>query len=96
MLKVFLVVALLVGVSCRNCIASDQPNLVVILADDLGLGDISFHVRTILKKKPLVETSTLDSLASQSLWFTDGHSATAFCAPSRYAIMSGNGLPWKS
>lgn len=99
MLKVFLVVALLVGVSCRNCIASDQPNLVVILADDLGLGDISFHVRTILKKKPLVETSTLDSLASQSLWFTDGHSATALCAPSRYAIMSGNNnyrsyAPW--
>ena len=67
-----------------------QPNIVVIMADDLGLGDISFHVRSIQNKVPIVETPTLDELASKSLWFTDGHSATALCAPTRYAVMSGN------
>ncbi len=76
-----------------------RPNVVLILADDLGLGDISFHVRTIQKKEPIVETPTLDALAQQSLWFTDGHSATALCSPTRYCIMSGNNnyrshAPW--
>ena len=76
-----------------------QPNIVVVMADDLGLGDISFHVRSIQNKVPIVETPTLDELASKSLWFTDGHSATALCAPTRYAVMSGNNnyrsyAPW--
>ena len=75
------------------------PNIVVIMADDLGLGDISFHVRSIQNKVPVVETPAIDELASHSLWFTDGHSATALCAPTRYAVMSGNNnyrsyAPW--
>ncbi|MEM6365375.1 MAG: arylsulfatase [Planctomycetota bacterium] len=70
--------------------AKDRPNIVVIMADDLGLGDISFHVRTIQNKEPIVETANLDALAARSLWFTDGHSATSLCAPTRYAVMSGN------
>lgn len=70
--------------------ASDRPNVIVIMADDLGLGDLSFHTREILKTEPLYETPTFDALAKQSLWFTDGHSATALCAPTRYAVMSGN------
>lgn len=67
-----------------------SPNIVFIMADDLGLGDVSFHARNILKKKPLFETPVIDSLAKQGLWFTDGHSATSLCAPTRYAVMSGN------
>lgn len=67
-----------------------SPNIVFILADDLGLGDVSFHARNIQKKEPLVETPAIDALAAQSLWFTDGHSATSLCAPTRYAVMSGN------
>lgn len=71
-------------------VANDNPNIVLIMADDLGLGDVSFHARNIEKQEPLFETPTLDSLAGQGLWFTDGHSATALCAPTRYAVMSGN------
>ena len=41
-----------------------HPNIVVIMADDLGLGDISFHVRSIQQEAPVVETPTLDDLAS--------------------------------
>ncbi|MGJ8641009.1 MAG: sulfatase family protein [Opitutaceae bacterium] len=70
--------------------ASEKPNIVFIMADDLGLGDVSFHARKILKKQPLFETPNIDALAEQGLWFTDGHSATALCAPTRYAVMSGN------
>ncbi len=70
--------------------AGPRPNIVFILADDLGLGDVSHHVRTFQEREPVVETPTLDALARQGLWFTDGHSATALCAPTRYAVMSGN------
>ena len=70
--------------------AAEKPNIVFILADDLGLGDVSYHARHIQKKEPLFETPNIDALAESGLWFTDGHSATALCAPTRYAVMSGN------
>lgn len=70
--------------------ADRRPNIVFIMADDLGLGDVSHHVRVFQKKEPLVETPTIDALAELGMWFTDGHSATALCAPTRYAVMSGN------
>ncbi|TWT81550.1 Arylsulfatase [Planctomycetes bacterium CA13] len=86
LLPILLFAVLLVG----SVGAAEKPNIVFILADDLGLGDVSFHARNILRKEPLFETPTIDALASQGLWFTDGHSATALCAPTRYAVMSGN------
>ncbi len=79
--------------------AADQPNIVFIMADDLGLGDVSHHVRTQMKKEPLFETPAIDSLAKDGLWFTDGHSSTSLCSPTRYCVMSGNNnyrsyAPW--
>jgi arylsulfatase A-like enzyme len=79
--------------------AAEQPNIVVIMADDVGLGDISHHVRTVMEKEPAFETPAIDSLARDGMWFTDGHSATALCSPTRYSVMSGNGnyrsqAPW--
>lgn len=73
-----------------SLVADERPNIVFILADDVGLGDVSFHARNIQKKEPFVDTPTIDALAAQGLWFTDGHSSTALCAPTRYATMSGN------
>ncbi len=69
---------------------ASKPNIVFILADDLGLGDVSFYAKNIRQTKPFVDTPNIDALAEQGLWFTDGHSATALCAPTRYAVMSGN------
>ena len=66
------------------------PNVVLIMADDVGLGDISYHVRNIMELEPAFETPSIDSLARQGMWFTDGHSATALCSPTRYCVMSGN------
>lgn len=60
------------------------------MADDIGLGDVSFHARHVQQKEPLVETPAIDALAAESFWFTDGHCSTALCAPTRYAVMSGN------
>ena len=101
MLEVFWVLYLVVvmAIGGSTAIAQEYPNIVVVLADDLGLGDISHYVRNIQKKPVVVETPAIDALAARSLWFLDGHSATALCAPTRYAVMSGNNnyrsyAPW--
>ena len=63
--------------------ASDKPNIVLIFADDLGYGDLSCYGATKLK------TPHIDRLASQGRMFTDAHSASAVCTPSRYALVTG-------
>ncbi len=104
-MKQLLLAVLTLGVmqaSAINVAGADQPkrpNIVVIMADDLGLGDVSHHVRVHQKKAPIIETPAIDALARQSLWFTDGHSATSLCSPTRYCMMSGNNnyrsnAPW--
>ena len=60
-----------------------KPNVVVIFADDLGYGDLSCYGATKLK------TPNIDRLAEQGRRFTDAHSASAVCTPSRYALMTG-------
>jgi arylsulfatase A-like enzyme len=60
-----------------------RPNIVVILADDIGYGDLSCYGAT------KVRTPHLDKLASQGMRFTDAHSAAAVCTPTRYALLTG-------
>lgn len=60
-----------------------QPNIVVIMADDAGYGDISSYGATAIK------TPHVDRLTREGLRFTDGHAAAATCTPSRYALLTG-------
>jgi len=60
-----------------------RPNIVFILADDLGYGDLSCY--GALK----VETPKMDSLARDGILFTDAHAPTAVCTPSRYSVLTG-------
>lgn len=53
----------------------DVPNIVLILADDVGYGDLSCYGATRVK------TPNLDALATAGLRFTDGHSASGTCTP---------------
>ncbi|WP_110354861.1 arylsulfatase [Arenibacter sp. ARW7G5Y1] len=63
--------------------AQDNPNVVYILVDDLGYGDIGCYGATKVK------TPNIDKLASEGKIFTDAHSASAVCTPSRYALITG-------
>ncbi len=60
-----------------------KPNIVFILADDPGYGDLSCYGAT------LVNTSHLDRLARQGCRFTDAHSPASTCTPTRYALLTG-------
>jgi arylsulfatase A len=62
-----------------------KPNIVVILADDLGYGDVQCYNR----ERGKIPTPNLDKLAAQGMRFTDGHSSSAVCTPSRYSILTG-------
>ncbi|MEO0795257.1 MAG: sulfatase-like hydrolase/transferase [Verrucomicrobiota bacterium] len=74
---------------CASALAM-KPNIVVIVADDLGLGDIGRQHLERTGNAPLAPTPTLDTLADEGMWFNDAHSPASLCAPSRYAFMSGN------
>ena len=61
-----------------------QPNIIVILADDLGYGDLGCY-----NTESKVPTPNLDRLARTGMRFTDAHSASTVCTPSRYSLMTG-------
>jgi len=68
----------------------DLPNIIIILADDMGYGDVSF-----LNKYSKINTPNLDKLCSEGKVFTDAHSTAAVCSPSRYSLLTGR-YNWRS
>ncbi|MEC5127012.1 arylsulfatase [Verrucomicrobiales bacterium BCK34] len=72
----------LLGVSARAETES-PPNVVLIFADDLGYGDLGCYGATKVK------TPNIDKLATEGRKFTDAHSASAVCTPSRYGLLTG-------
>jgi arylsulfatase A-like enzyme len=67
-----------------------RPNIIIILADDLGYGDVqSFNPQS------KIPTPNLDKLARQGVRFTDAHSPSSVCTPTRYGLLTGR-YPWRS
>ena len=83
-----LAIALLAAVGSTAPLLADTPpappNMVFILADDMGYGDVRAY-----NAKSKVPTPHLDKLASQGMRFTDAHSPSAVCTPTRYATLTG-------
>jgi arylsulfatase A len=71
-------------------LAADKPNIVFILADDLGSGDLSCY-----NKDSKIPTPHLDSLAAEGIRFTDAHSNSSVCTPTRYGVLTGR-YCWRS
>ncbi|MEO0448457.1 MAG: sulfatase-like hydrolase/transferase, partial [Verrucomicrobiota bacterium] len=61
-----------------------QPHILLIYADDLGYGDLS-----IQNPNSKIPTPHLDQLAREGMRFTDAHSSSGICTPSRYALLTG-------
>lgn len=70
--------------------ASRQPNIVIILADDLGYGDLRSY-----NADSRIPTLHLDRLAAQGMRFTDAHSPSALCTPTRYGLLTGR-YAWRT
>ena len=64
--------------------ASRFPNILFILADDLGYGDVACY-----NPESKVPTPHMDRLAKEGLLFTDAHSPSTVCTPTRYSILTG-------
>ena len=78
------ILAILLSVCCLEVAAAEpKPNILLIVADDLGYRDLGCYGATKVK------TPRIDKLAGESVRFTDAHSICATCMPSRYAILSG-------
>jgi len=63
---------------------SDRPNVVIILADDLGYGDPQCY-----NAESKIPTPNIDRLAAQGLRFTDAHTPSSVCTPTRYTLLTG-------
>lgn len=70
-------------IACGNACIAAKPNIVLINADDLGYGDVGCYGATKIR------TPNIDRLAIEGRRFTDAHTASAVCSPSRYGLMTG-------
>lgn len=79
----------LTGVTIVHAQIHQKPNVIVVLADDLGYGDVSAYGSTTIK------TPNIDRLGNEGVSFTNGYATSATSTPSRYALMTGM-YPWKA
>lgn len=75
---------------CPPLHAASKPNLIYILCDDLGYGDVA-----CLNPEGKIKTPRMDRLAREGMIFTDAHSGSAVCTPTRYGIITGR-YCWRS
>ncbi len=90
----FLVAICLLGICSTRPVTgadSQHPNIVVILADDMGFGEVQ-HLNP---KRGKIPTPCLDAIAKQGMIFTDGHSGSAVCTPTRYGLLTGR-YAWRT
>ena len=81
LLRAVLISALLAA--SLTAVGAEQPNVVIIFADDLGYGDLGCY------GSPTIRTPHLDRMAAEGLRFTDFYSAAEVCTPSRAALLTG-------
>ncbi len=69
---------------CGIAVADDRPNIIFILADDMGYGDVQ-----ALNKNSKIPTPNLNRLAADGMTFTDAHTPSSVCTPTRYGVLTG-------
>lgn len=85
--NIFFIVGLFVVFNTSNLLAGNKkklPNIVIIYADDMGYGDVSYQ-----NKDAKLVTPNIDKLANEGMIFTDAHSSSGICSPSRFALLTG-------
>lgn len=83
-MKKSLLFTILVCLIFDNSSFAQKPNIIYILADDLGIGDVSSY-----NPEGKILTPNIDQLTQKGVRFTDAHTTSAVCTPTRYSIMTG-------
>ena len=88
--KKFILLPLLVAGTLNMSAKDKLPNIIFILADDMGYGDVSY-----LDANSKIKTENLDGMAREGVVFTDAHSSSSVSTPTRYGILTGR-YNWRS
>lgn len=83
-------VALSLSIPTQTLSGSERPNVIFMMADDLGYGDVQAY-----NPKSRIPTPHLNRLAEEGMRFTDAHSPSAVCTPTRYGVVTGR-YCWRS
>mgnify|MGYP001288729179 CR=1 FL=1 len=90
-LSIFLGITLLAPlVPCAQAKTPSQPNILLILADDFGWGDTSCN-----NPDTHLKTPAIDRIANEGIRFTNAHTPSAVCTPTRYGLLTGR-YPWRT
>jgi arylsulfatase A-like enzyme len=85
-LSIWIIAAVVACTTVRTCVAAENgraPNIVVIMADDLGYGDVSCNGATE------IQTPHIDRLAAEGQRFTSGYCSASTCTPTRFSLLTG-------
>lgn len=87
---IIFILSIILSVGCREQKTGFRnPNVIIILADDLGYGDLECYGAT------KIETPVIDKLASEGMMFTNAYVTSSLCSPSRYSILTGR-YSWRT
>lgn len=79
-----LTICVFAGMAQTKSVEKDKPNIIYILADDLGIGDLSIY-----NENGKIKTPNLDKMGAEGMKFTDAHTSSSVCTPTRYGILTG-------
>ena len=82
---------LLIFIVKAQVFSNDRPNIVYVICDDLGYGD----VQCLNPENGKIPTPHVDQLASEGMIFTDAHSGSSVCTPTRYGLLTGR-YSWRT
>ncbi len=85
LLTMFTKISTLLGLACSTLLAAEKPNIVFLFCDDFGYGDI----QALNPERSKILTPELNKLAAEGMIFTDAHTSSSVCTPSRYGLMTG-------
>jgi len=89
-MKNITILSAIILTACQLSVGAKKPNIIVILADDMGVDSVA-----ALNDKLGIKTPYLDKLTAQGVSFGDAHSGSAVCTPTRYGLLTGR-YSWRS
>lgn len=84
LLLVIVTIVILINHNPKDKSSIQMPNIIFILADDMGYGDLQ-----VLNPESKIPTPNMDQLAAEGMYFTDAHSYSGVCTPTRYGVLTG-------